>query len=346
MSRGHERRSMAVPVKVGVYTVTMLLILAALIVVFGDFRNTKTTGYSALFADASGLAEGQNVRAAGVPVGKVTAVTLRSDASVKVSFTVAQARPLDTRTEVAIEYENLTGDRYLEISPGTTGPAQRLAAGAMIPRTRTSPALDIDSLVGGFKPLFQSIDADDIDDLTSSLIAVLQGQGEITGKLLQHLSSLTSTLADQDSVIGDVVDNFNTVLGTVDANRTEVSAAVVDLEQLVHEFASRPDPVGAVLTRLQQATLSTSGLLSQVRPDLRASVTQLNRLAGNLDADKGELGRVISSLPAAYKRLARMGAYGSVFQLYACGATLRLSDPNGENVDIPLLDQTAGRCAP
>lgn len=137
MSRGHERRSMAVPVKVGVYTVTMLLILAALIVVFGDFRNTKTTGYSALFADASGLAEGQNVRAAGVPVGKVTAVTLRSDASVKVSFSVATARPPRHPHRVAIKYENLTGDRYLEISPGTTGPARRLAAGAMIPRTRT-----------------------------------------------------------------------------------------------------------------------------------------------------------------------------------------------------------------
>jgi phospholipid/cholesterol/gamma-HCH transport system substrate-binding protein len=273
-------------------------------------------------------------------------VTLRPDATVSVSFTVDDTRPLDTRTEVAIKYENLTGDRYLALSPGTSGQTRPLTAGAVIPADRTTPALDINSLVGGFKPLFASVDADDINELTSSLVAVLQGQGSTTASLLQHLGSLTSSLAEQDSVIGDVVDNFNTVLGTVETNRGKVSAAVVDLEQLIHEFAARPDPLGAVIDRLRQATESTTDLLATVRPDLAATVKQIDRLAGNLDADKDELAKVISSLPAAYKRLARMGAYGSVFQLYACGATLRLSDPNGDNTDIPLLNQTVGRCAP
>lgn len=346
MSRAGGRRDLAVPIKVGAYTATMLLILTALIVVFGDFRSTETTRYTAIFADSSGLTAGQNVRAAGVRVGKVESVALRSDATVGVEFTVDATRPLDTRTEVAIKYENLTGDRYLALSPGAVGPARPLAGGAVIPVQRTTPALDINSLVAGFKPLFRSVGADDINNLTTSLVAALQGQGPTTASLLQHLSSLTSTLAEQDSVIGDVVDNFNTVLGTVDDNRGKVSAAVVDLEQLIGQFAARPDPLGAVIDRLTQATTSTNNLLANVRPDLAATVRQLDRLAGNLDADKDELRKVISSLPDAYKRLARMGSYGSVFQLYACGATLRLTDPNGDNIDIPLLDQTVGRCAP
>lgn len=87
MSRAGGRRDLAVPIKVGAYTATMLLILTALIVVFGDFRSTETTRYTAIFADSSGLTAGQNVRAAGVRVGKVESVTLRSDASVGVEFT-------------------------------------------------------------------------------------------------------------------------------------------------------------------------------------------------------------------------------------------------------------------
>ena len=167
MSRVAGRRSPAVPIKVGIYTVTMLLILTALIVVFGDFRSATTTRYTALFTDSSGLTAGQNVRAAGVRVGKGTVGDAASDATVSVSFTVDDTRPLDTRTEVAISTKTspVTAIWRCHRARPTDPPAD---GGCGHPgrshHTRSRHQL----LVGGFKPLFASVDADDINELTSS----------------------------------------------------------------------------------------------------------------------------------------------------------------------------------
>lgn len=341
-----RRQDRATAVKVAIYAAVMLLILGALIVVFSNFRSGDTKSYSAIFTDASGLKSGQNVRVAGVLAGKVSSVSLRRDATVKVTFNVSSARPLDTATRVAIKYENLTGDRYLEISNGAGSRPEPLTSGATIPTSRTSPALDIDTLIGGLRPLFSSVSGSDVNTLTSSLIDVLQGQGQTVELLLQHAGSISNTLADQDSVIGQVIDNFNQVLGTVDQHRDALSDSIEAFGQLADQIAKLPDPIGNITTHLDQATQAAVGLITDIRPDVTAGVTQIDRLAGTLDSGRDELRRVISQLPAAYQRLARMGAYGSVFQLYACEGTLRLTDPQGQNIDIPLVNQTTGRCAP
>ena len=60
-------------------------------------------------------------------------------------------------THAVIRYQNLIGDRYLELTEGA-GDSTPLAPGSAIPESRTSPALDLDALIGGFKPLLKAMD--------------------------------------------------------------------------------------------------------------------------------------------------------------------------------------------
>ena len=64
-----SHRSMLI--KVGIFTVTMLLVAVGLVVVFGEFRFGPANTYHANFTDATRLKSGQKVRIAGVPVGAV-----------------------------------------------------------------------------------------------------------------------------------------------------------------------------------------------------------------------------------------------------------------------------------
>lgn len=334
--------------KVGVYTAVMLTILGGLIIVFGNFRSDSANTYRAVFTDASGLRAGQNVRIAGVLVGKVSAVDLQPDSRVVVTFSVTRARSLDSSTHAQVKYENLTGDRYLEIAQGqmppgsTTGP---LSDGGTIPAARTAPALDIDALVGGLKPVFRTVRAEDLNKLTGALVGIMQGQGENIQTLLDTTASTTGMLADQDAVIGEVVDNLNVVLNVAADRRQQVSDSVSQLQLLVTQFAHQQDPMDQITERLSAATLAAGGLLDHVRPDAFATVVQLDRTAGQLVAGQDMLDRTLAALPEAYRRLGRMGAYGAGFQLYACQGILRLTGTDGKNLDIPLLDQTEGRCS-
>lgn len=138
-------------VKVGVFTVVMLLVAAGLVVVFGEFRFSSGNTFHANFSNAARLKAGQDVRIAGVPVGSVQAVSLNPDNTADVAFDVNDRYQLYTSTRAAIRYENLVGDRYLEITSGP-GELRKLPAGATIPQENTDPALDLDALLGGLRP--------------------------------------------------------------------------------------------------------------------------------------------------------------------------------------------------
>src|ERR1700755_357131 len=90
--------------KVGIFTVVMLLVGAGLIVVFGQFRFASGNTYHATFAEASRLKAGQDVRIAGVPVGSVKGVELNPDNTVDVTFDVSNRYQLYTSTRALVRY--------------------------------------------------------------------------------------------------------------------------------------------------------------------------------------------------------------------------------------------------
>src|SRR3954454_25317669 len=92
------------------------------------------------------------------------------------------------------------------------GATKKIQPGGTIPLDRTAPALDLDALIGGFRPLFHALDPDQVNALSGQLISAFQGQGATIGSFLTQTATLTSTLADRDQPIGHVVVNLNTVL--------------------------------------------------------------------------------------------------------------------------------------
>jgi phospholipid/cholesterol/gamma-HCH transport system substrate-binding protein len=163
-------------VKVSIFTVAMLLVAAMLVVVFGEFRFASDSGYHATFTDASRLKAGQDVRIAGVPVGSVNKVTLNPDNTVDVAFDINKRYQLYTSTRAVVRYENLVGDRYLEITSGP-GELRKLPPGSTIPKQNTQPALDLDALLGGLRPVLKGLDGAKVNEVSNAVLELLQGQG-------------------------------------------------------------------------------------------------------------------------------------------------------------------------
>ena len=124
---GYESQR-SIMVKVGIFTVTMLLVAVGLVVTFGEFRFGPSNTYHANFIDATRLKGGQKVRIAGVPVGAVKDVKLNPNNTVDVAFSVDKRYTLYSSTRAVIRYENLVGDRFLEITSGP-GELRKLRAG-------------------------------------------------------------------------------------------------------------------------------------------------------------------------------------------------------------------------
>jgi phospholipid/cholesterol/gamma-HCH transport system substrate-binding protein len=337
-------RSTGTLIKFTAFALVMAILTAFLFFIFGQVRTGATNGYSAVFADASRLKTGDTVRVAGIRVGTVQGVSLQPDRKVLVKFDADRNIVLTTGTKAQIRYLNLVGDRYLELvdTPGST---KILPVGTQIPQDRTAPALDLDLLLGGLKPVIQGLNPQDVNALSASLIQVLQGQGGTLDSLFSKTSSLTNSLADNNDVIEQLIEDLKSTLDTLSKDGDEFSGAIDRLEKLIKGLSADRDPIGEAITSLDNGTASLTDLLGRARSPLAGTVAQLNRLAPLLDNDKDRLDVSLQRAPELYRKLARVGSYGSFFPYYICGIAFRASDLQGRTVQFPWIRQDEGRCA-
>lgn len=334
-------------IKLAAFTVTSLVLTVFLFAVFGQYSTGSTREYSAVFKDVSRLKAGDSVRVSGIRVGTVESVALRGDSdetAATVRFNTNRSIALTVETKVSVRYLNLVGDRYLELtdSPGST---RLLPVGAQIPEDRTAPALDLDLLLGGLKPVIQGLNPQDVNALTASLIEVFQGQSDTFESLLAKTASFSNTLADNSEAVQALIDNLHTVLATLSEQGDKFSGAVERLERLTTALANDRNPIGDAIDALDQGTASVADLLTHARAPLAGTVTQLSRLAPLLDQDKDHIDGQLQLLPEDYRKMARLGAYGSFLPVYLCGLSFRLTDLQNRTIQFPWFKQETGRCA-
>ncbi len=340
-----SHRSMLI--KVGSFALIMLLVATALVVVFGDFRFGPESTYHATFTNASRLKAGQKVRIAGVPVGAVSGIKLNPDNSIDVAFGVDTRYTLYSSTRAVIRYENLVGDRYMEITSGP-GELRKLPPGGTINSQHTQPALDLDALLGGLRPVLKGLDGDKLNTVSSAVIELLQGQGGALANVLADTSAFSTALAKRDQLIGDVINNLNTVLGTIDAKSAQFSASVDQLQQLITGLSKNRDSIAGAIPPLASTTTDLTQLLQNSRRPLQGILENVRPLATELDNRKAEVNNDVEQLGEDYLRLSALGAYGSFFNIYFCSVTIKINGPAGGDILLPLggqPDPSKGRCA-
>jgi phospholipid/cholesterol/gamma-HCH transport system substrate-binding protein len=334
-------------VNVIVFTLAMVLVAAGLVVVFGQFRFAASNQFQATFTEASRLKSGQDVRIAGVPVGSVGAVTLNPDNTVNVAFDVDKRYQLYTSTRAVVRYENLVGDRYMEITSGP-GELKKLPAGATISMENTQPALDLDALLGGLRPVLKGLDGAKVNEISNAVIELLQGQGGAIQNLLSNTSSFSRRLADRDQLIGDVITNLNTVLGTVDEKGTQFNASVDELQKLITGLAENRDPIAGAIGPLASAENDLTEMLEASRRPLQGVLENARPMLQRMDARKADINKVIEPLAENYMRLNSLGAYGAFFNIYYCSIRMKINGPAGSDILIPFggpPDPSKGRCS-
>lgn len=329
-------RSFVAPLlKISAFAVVTVLLTALLGATIANTNFGDASGYTARFADASGLQQGDDVRIAGVKVGQVKEVAVGEGDDAEVRFDVDGQRRLPALVTARVKYRNLIGQRYLAL--GTDVPDRgRLEPGGVIPRERTSPALNLTVLFNGFQPLFRALDPKEINQLSYEIIRVFQGEGGTIRSLLSHTASLTSTLASKDRVIGQTIDNLNRVLGTVNSRTPQVKNLVSTTQELVSGLAKQRKPIGEAVAGLGELTTATSGLLEDARQPLRKDVAALRELAGGLAGSRELIDQVLTTLPGHLNKFTRVVSYGSWFNYFLCDlrGTVGIE---ALNVDVPIL---------
>ncbi len=254
------------------FAVTMIVILGLVVVAIQRPVSGDTAEYSAVFTDANGLRTGDDIRRFGVQVGKVEDISLRGNQAV-VRFTLRADSPLYDNSRLAIRYQNLTGQRYVDLQNEAT-PAGRTAAGSTVGVDRTIPSFDVTMLFNGLEPVLATFSPEALNRFTASLLAVIEGDGNGIGPALAAIGTLSSYAADRQAVITAMISNLSAIsdkLGGRSHNLVTLLTKVTDVFSSLQikvngliDFAMTAPPVLGPIDSL----LATLGLTEDTNPDL------------------------------------------------------------------------------
>jgi phospholipid/cholesterol/gamma-HCH transport system substrate-binding protein len=344
-----DKRTTIDLVKLVIFIVVTTLATGVLVIIIGNLDFGTTRQYKAEFTDATGVNKGDDIRIAGVKVGTVKKVEIVDRTRALVTFTVQETTSLSKATRADIRYRNLVGQRYISLS-NEIGDSAKLAAGATIPVSQTSPALDLTVLFNGFKPLFEALTPSDINQLSYEIVQVFQGEGGTLEGLLAHTASVTSTLADRDEIISQLIDNLNEVLAHIGSRDEQLNRLITTFRTFVGGLKDDREAILGSLDQISSLSVETAGLVSGIRKPFVGDVTQLRRVAGSLDKNKAELDRALQVLPIKLTKVGRTAIYGSWFNFYLCefkgNVTLPSLAPGqpGQTLAIPPYKTGSDRC--
>ncbi|HET9731788.1 MAG TPA: MCE family protein [Acidimicrobiales bacterium] len=318
-------------IKLIIFLIVSVTITVSVVATLLDLKlGQPQSGYHAIFANATDLEAGDVVRIAGVEVGKVNGVTVTRDNQAKVDFTVESSQPLTTHALASVQFENLLGQRYLQVSQGAPG-GQRLHSGATIPEDQTTPGLDLTAVFTGFQPLLAALNPTQINELTGSIIAILQGQAGAVGNLVDQTARLTSNLASKHQLIDEILNNLTPLLTTVNQDDSQIKQLIDGLDTLVTGLAGQRQQIGDAVTGLSNLNGAASGLLDRVQPALDQDLSGLQTVTGILTQNQGkldtELGTAIQGLPGLLNALDKASSSGNYLAVYICDLTIATTNP-------------------
>jgi phospholipid/cholesterol/gamma-HCH transport system substrate-binding protein len=319
-------------------TLFMIVTLTLTWLVYVSLRRDvagDTARYSAVFTDVYGLREGDDVRIAGVRVGRVENVELDGKLA-KVGFVVQTDQHLYGNTIASVTYQNIVGQRYLGLSLGPEGSRELLPPNSVLPLARTEPSFDVTALLNGYEPLFSLLNPQDADNLTKGIIASLQGDTSSLTMLISQTSTLTETFAGRDQALGAVITNLNKVVGNLAQQNDNLDGVITQTRQLVGQLDRRRPELVSSVGSLSRVMGRLSASATDVYPALREFVDRKPGVARHLMDEEPQVAFFGDNIPLLLKGLVRVGNQGAYGNAYVCDVNFMGFFP-GLNDVVPII---------
>lgn len=323
----------AVIIKFSIFAAISVLLLWILLNTMLNPISGKTNTYYAKFQDVSGLRVGDDIKVAGVRVGRVAAIRADKQGNsydgAVVSLQMQTSQPIPTNADLIMRYQNLVGQRYLSIqfqdaNGNPIAPASSdITNGGWI--SKTDKGFDLTDLLNGFQPLFNELQPNDVNELANTLIQVLQGEGPTVDSLLQQTAQLTSYVGNRDKVIGSVLDNLTPVLQDFAAHGADLQTTVVSLKDMFASLAADRQQIGGAIDGLANLIVTTNGIVQQVQQPLQGTVAQLRQAADMLATSRSNLVAGINGFNTAISGIGRATSYENALNIYVCDLGINIA---------------------
>ena len=293
-----------------------LAVIAALILAAFRAQDLPLIGggdvYHAAFTESGGLKANDEVRIAGVRVGKVESVELAGD-HVRVSFRVEGDAEFGEQSAAAIKVKTLLGSMFLAIQPAGEG---QLEEGAEIPVERTSSPYDVVEAFSGLAETSQDIDTDQLAKSFTTLADLTRNTPDEFREALDGVSRLSANVAAKDEQIGELLGNLEKVSTILDERDQDIIALMEDGDVLFRSLVARREAVHRLLTSTSRLSSELTALVKQSRADLKPALLQLESVLDVLNKNEDNIDNSLRLMAPFYRVFANTLGNGPWFDTY------------------------------
>lgn len=282
------------------------------------------TEYSAYFSESANLRTGDDVRIAGIKVGKVQNVSIVTDKSecanpnpdltgcVKATFTVKNGFVGDQST-VDIKLKTLLGAKYLNIN--SVGKNSQ-DSGEAIPVSRTTTPFDIYPAFSKLTRTIQDLNTSSLSKSFQVLAQDFQGTPAEVRPVVEGLSRLSTTIASRDAALQELLARANQVTGTLAARDRDLTQLISDGNLLLEELNARRDAIHALFVNTQILSTQLRGLVRDNEKTIGPLLDSLDKILTLLKNNEDSLDRGLALLGPFYRVFNNVIGNGRWFDNY------------------------------
>lgn len=309
-------------VKLGIFTIVTLIITSWLAAIIGNFQFFSSPyTITAEFEDATGLLQGDVVKAAGVTIGRVEKIRVEDGLAI-VELSIEEGTELPAGIAAEVRFRNLIGQRMIALVEDPEGaPSGTLAAGALIPLEQTKPAFDLSVLFNGLRPLIRSTSPEDINIVTREVLVALKGRGDVTADLFTNLADISDTLASKDEELDVLLDGVNGVTSNLSTRDAQLRASLADMGSFLTDLSASREQLGQALVNLDVAANKLGQIVRDNDERIEGEIDDLAVLLDAIDDRRGDLRKIVRRLPdflTAVQRVTNYGEWGNQHLINVC----------------------------
>lgn len=268
--------------------------------------------YYAAFSEAGGLKANDEVRVAGVRVGKVQTVDLAGD-HVRVEFTVEDGVKFGPSTGAAIKVKTLLGAMYLALEPAGEG---QMEEESEIPVDRTSSPYDVVDAFSGLADTSERIDTDRLAQSLDTLSGLMENTPEEFKAALEGMSALSTNIAARDEQLNELLGNMQKVSKVLADRNGDLITLMEDGDKLFRALVARREAVHDLLVATSQLSRELTLLVQQTRADLKPALEHLDNVVDMLNKNQENLDNSLRLMAPFYRVFASTLGTGPWFDTY------------------------------
>lgn len=272
-----------------------------------------TTSYTADFANASGIAKGDDVRVAGIEIGKVTKVSLERGV-VHVDFSAKRGLEVTKRARAEIKLATILGQHYLNLVPGKGAP---LDGGGTIPLAQTKSAYTIDKFQVGVNDAAQELDANALSDAVDALTRNLDGDPATNRAALKGIAQVSETVSSRDDELTRLIKSTRTVTDVVHGQQGNLMRLLGDSDKVAAMISERRETIKLLLRSTRSMVHEVTLLVRDNQKQLRPTLIQLKTLMGTLVKNKAYLDETLKAVTAQSRYFANATGNGPWIEVFA-----------------------------